>query len=149
MTQLTFSDAEYAGKLKQTRREVFLAEMKQVVPWLALLALIEPHYPKAGRGRRPYPLDTMLRLHLLQNWFGYSDPAMEEALYEIAPLRQFGRLSLTRAIPDETTLLNFRTETDRRCLLPAAHGLGACCGGSPAGQGDPALSQRCGNTALG
>jgi IS5 family transposase len=108
MTQLTFSDAEYAGKRKQTRREVFLREMEKVVPWSALLALIEPHYPKAGNGRRPYPMETMLRIHLMQNWFGYSDPAMEEALYEIAPLRQFARLSLLKAIPDETTLLNFR-----------------------------------------
>ena len=55
MTQLTFSDAEYAGKRKRTRREVFLDEMDKVMPWDALLALIEPHYPKAGRGRRPYP----------------------------------------------------------------------------------------------
>ena len=108
MTQLTFGDAEYAGKRKQTRREVFLAEMDKVVPWKALLALIEPVYPKAGRGRRPYPLMAMLRIHLVQNWYGYSDPAMEEALYEIAPIRQFAGLSLTGALPDETTLLNFR-----------------------------------------
>lgn len=113
MTQLTFSDAEYGGKRKRTRREVFLAEMDQVVPWEALLALIEPHYPKAGRGRRPYPLVTMLRIHLLQNWFGYSDPSMEEALYEVAPLRQFARLSLLEAIPDETTMLNFRHLLER------------------------------------
>lgn len=116
MTQLTFSDAEYAGKRKQTRREVFLAEMDQVVPWATLLALIEPHYPKAGRGRRPYPLATMLRLHFLQQWYALSDPAMEEALYEIAPLRQFARLSLLDAIPDETTLLNFRHLLERNGL---------------------------------
>ena len=109
MTQMSFSDAEYVGKRKRTRREVFLAEMDRVVPWHALLALIEPVYPKAGKGRRPYALMTMLRVHLLQNWFGYSDPAMEEALYEVAPLRQFAGLSLTRGgIPDETTILNFR-----------------------------------------
>lgn len=116
MTQLTFSDAEYAGKRKQTRREVFLAEMEQVVPWSALLALIEPHYPKAGRGRRPYRLATMLRIHFLQQWYGLSDPAMEEALYEIASLRQFARLSLLEAIPDETTLLNFRHLLERHGL---------------------------------
>jgi IS5 family transposase len=116
MTQLTFSDAEYAGKRKQTRREVFLAEMGQVVPWTALLALIEPHYPKAGRGRRPYPLATMLRIHFLQQWYALSDPAMEEALYEIAPLRQFARLSLLDAIPDETTMLNFRHLLERNGL---------------------------------
>ena len=108
MSQISFSDAEYAGKRKRTRREVFLAEMELVVPWKALLGLIEPHYPDAGRGRRPYPLESMLRVHLMQNWFALSDPAMEEALYEIASLRAFAQLSLGEAIPDETTILNFR-----------------------------------------
>lgn len=107
MTQLTFGDAEYSGKRKQTRREVFLAEMEHVVPWKAPLALIEPHYPKAGRpGRQPYKLDTMLRIHLLQQWYALSDPVMEEALYEIAALRQFARLSLLEAI-----------RTRRRCSI--------------------------------
>jgi transposase, IS5 family len=69
MGQISFSDAEYAGKRKKTRREVFLEEMELVVPWKALLGLIEPHYPVAGRGRRPYPLEAMLRVHLMQNWF--------------------------------------------------------------------------------
>jgi len=77
------------------------------VPWKALLKIIEPHYPVAGRGRRPYPLEAMLRVHLMQNWFALSDPAMEEALYEIASLRTFAGLGL-EAIPDETTILNFR-----------------------------------------
>ena len=107
MSQISFSDAEQAGKRKKTRREVFLSEMELVVPWKALLKVIEPHYPVAGRGRRPYPLQAMLRVHLMQNWFALSDPAMEEALYEIASLRTFAGLSL-EAIPDETTILNFR-----------------------------------------
>jgi len=108
MGQISFSDAEYAGKRKKTRREVFLEEMGLVVPWKALLGLIEPHYPDAGRGHRPYPLESMLRVHLMQNWFALSDPAMEEALYEIASLRTFAHLSLGESIPDETTILNFR-----------------------------------------
>lgn len=108
MSQISFSDAEYAGKRKKTRREVFLEEMEQVVPWKALLKAIEPHYPVAGRGRRPYPLEAMLRVHLMQNWFALSDPAMEEALYEIASLRNFAGLTLSEPIPDETTVLNFR-----------------------------------------
>jgi IS5 family transposase len=108
MSQLSFSDAEYAGKRKKTRREVFLEEMEQVVPWKALLKVIEPFYPVAGRGRRPYSLESMLRVHLMQNWFALSDPAMEEALYEIASLRNFAGLSLSEPIPDETTILNFR-----------------------------------------
>ena len=108
MSQMSFGDAEYAGKRKKTRREVFLEEMDQVVPWKSLLRLIEPLYPIAGRGRHPYPLQTMLRVHLMQNWFGLSDPAMEEALYEITPMRAFAGLTLTKAIPDETTILNFR-----------------------------------------
>ena len=108
MSQISFADAEYAGKRKKTRREVFLEEMELVVPWKVLLEIIEPHYPVAGRGRRPYALESMLRVHLMQNWFALSDPAMEEALYEIASLRSFARLSLNEPIPDETTILNFR-----------------------------------------
>ena len=118
MSQMSFGDAEYAGKRKRTRREVFLAEMDKVVPWPRLLALIEPAYPKAGNGRPPYPLATMLRVHLMQNWFGLSDPGMEEALYEIAPLRQFAHLSLTRPIPDETTIHNFRRLIEAHDLAP-------------------------------
>ena len=118
MDQMSFGDAEYAGKRKQTRREVFLAEMERVVPWVELLSLIEPHYPKAGRGRHPYPIATMLRVHLMQNWFGLSDPGMEEALYEITPMRNFARLRMTGAIPDETTILNFRRLLEVHELAP-------------------------------
>ncbi len=118
MTQLSFSDAEHAGKRKRTRREVFLAQMDQVVPWSALLSQIAPHYPKAGRGRHPYGLETMLRIHFLQQWYALSDPAMEEALYEIASMRQFARVSLLEAIPDETTILNFRHFLERHGLAP-------------------------------
>ena len=118
MSQMSFGDAEYAGKRKQTRREVFLAEMEGVVPWKSLLNLIEPLYPIAGRGRQPYPLETMLRVHLMQNWFALSDPAMEEALYEITPMRAFAHLSLSKAIPDETTILNFRHLLETNELAP-------------------------------
>ena len=79
-----------------------------MVPWKALLRVIEPHYAVAGRGRRPYPMESMLRVHVMQNWFSLSDPAMEEALYEIASLRNFAGLKLSEPIPDETTILNFR-----------------------------------------
>ena len=122
MSQMSFGDAEYAGKRKQTRREVFLAEMEQVVPWKPLLNLIEPFYPVAGRGRHPYPLETMLRVHLMQNWFGLSDPAMEEALYEITPMRVFAGLSLATPIPDETTILNFRRLLETNELAPQIMG---------------------------
>jgi IS5 family transposase len=117
MSQISFSDAEQAGKRKKTRREVFLGEMEVVVPWKALLKVIEPHYPVAGRGRRPYPLEAMLRVHLMQNWFALSDPAMEESLYDSQSMRQFAGLSLTRGcLPDETTILNFRHLLERNDL---------------------------------
>ena len=87
------------------------------MPWSALEALIEPHYPNAGGGRRPYPLANMLRTHLMQNWFGFSDPAMEKALYEIMPLRQFARLRVTGAISDETSLLNFPNLLERHASI--------------------------------
>jgi len=117
MDQLSFGDAEYAAKKKTTRREVFLAEMDKVVPWESLLKVIAPYYPVAGRGRRPYPVHTMLRVHLMQNWFGLSDPAMEESLYEISSMRKFARLNL-QAIPDETTILNFRRMIETNELAP-------------------------------
>lgn len=106
------SFAEYDGFRKQrktTRREAFLAEMDRVVPWSRLEALIEPHYPVAGNGRKPYPLGTMLRIHFLQHWYGYSDPGMEEALHDIPVLRRFAGLDAgVSRMPDETTILNFR-----------------------------------------
>jgi IS5 family transposase len=78
-------------KKKVTRREAFLAEMEAVVPWTRLLALIEPHYPKAGPqgGRPPMPLETMLRVHFLQNWYALSDPMAEESLYDSEAMRRF------------------------------------------------------------
>ncbi|MGE4341372.1 MAG: IS5 family transposase [Pigmentiphaga sp.] len=109
MSQLSFSDAEFVGKRKVTRREKFLAEMERAIPWKVFAGLVEPHYPKAGNGRRPYPLEVMLRIHFMQQWFNLSDPAMEEALYDSTSIRRFAKLSLARgSIPDETTILNFR-----------------------------------------
>jgi len=107
MSQLSFSEAEFAGKRKQTRREKFLSQMERAVPWKVFAELMEPHYPKSGNGRRPYPLETMLRIHFMQLWFSLSDPAMEEALYDSFSMRQFARLGDGR-VPDETTILNFR-----------------------------------------
>lgn len=118
MDQLTFGDADFAGKGKRTRKERFLSEMEQVVPWSILERLIEPVYPSSGIGRRPYPLKTMLRVHLMQNWFSLSDPAMEDALYDMAALRHFAKLSSLASIPDETTILNFRRRIEENELGP-------------------------------
>jgi transposase, IS5 family len=109
--QLGFSDYELTTAKKQTKREKFLSEMEVVVPWQALVALIEPHYPKTSKkgGRPPYPLATMLRIHLLQQWYSLSDPAMEEALIEVPTMRRFAGIELiSDRIPDETTILTFR-----------------------------------------
>ena len=107
MSQLSFSEAEYAGKRKKTRREQFLAQMERAVPWKVFADLVDPHYPKPGKGRPPYPLETMLRIYFMQLWFSLSDPAMEEALYDSFSMRQFAKLPGGR-VPDETTILNFR-----------------------------------------
>ncbi len=107
--QLTFADAEGLGQRKRTRKQIFLAEMEQVVPWSAIVKLIEPHYPKMARpGRQPYAVATLLRIHFLQQWYALSDPSMEEAMYDTAVLRRFARLSGLDNIPDENTILNFR-----------------------------------------
>jgi IS5 family transposase len=109
--QLGFGDYEQTTAKKRTKREKFLAEMDQVVPWGALIELIEPHYPKTGSkgGRPPYPLATMLRIHLMQQWYSLSDPAMEDALIEVPTMRRFAGIDmLSDRIPDETTILAFR-----------------------------------------
>ncbi|MFZ3287570.1 MAG: IS5 family transposase [Telluria sp.] len=94
---------------KPTRRDVFLDTMHQIVPWSALCALIEPHYPKRGNGRPPIGLERMLRIHFLQHWFNLADFACEEALYDSASLRRFAGIDLgCEAVPDATTLLKFR-----------------------------------------
>ena len=110
MKQTTFAALNYAAKKKQTRREKFLDEMERVVPWAELEAVIEPHYPKAGRrGGQPKPMSAMLRIYFMQQWYGLSDPGMEDTLYEIESMRRFAGLELVEdALPDETTILNFR-----------------------------------------
>jgi IS5 family transposase len=94
---------------KRTRKRQFLDEMERVVPWARLLGLIEPHYPKGRTGRPPFPVATMLRIHFLQQWFGLSDPAMEEALFDVPMYREFAQLpgGISR-LPDESTILRFR-----------------------------------------
>jgi len=109
--KLCFADYQQGSTKKRTKKEKFLAEMDQVVPWQALIDLIEPHYPKTSSkgGRPPYPLATMLRIHLMQQWYSLSDPAMEDALIEVATIRRFAGIDLiSDRIPDETTILAFR-----------------------------------------
>src|SRR6516164_4759320 len=94
---------------KKTRRAIFLEDMEQVVPWGELSALIEPHYPKPGNGRPPVGVERMLRIYFLQQWFNLSDPAVEEALYDSAVMRQFVGIDLGQEpVPDETTVCKFR-----------------------------------------
>ena len=120
MKQITFASIAYTHKKVTTKREAFLNEMERVVPWSRLLKLIEPYYPKAGNGRPPMPMETMLRIYFLQQWYSLSDPAAEEALYDIESMRRFAQLELLDdAIPDETTILKFRHMIERHALSEA------------------------------
>ena len=103
------SDLGLKLSTKRTRKREFLDEMQRVVPWAELIALIEPHYPKGKTGRPPMGIATMLRIHFLQQWFGLSDPAMEEALHDVPLYREFADLEgPMRRLPDESTILRFR-----------------------------------------
>jgi transposase, IS5 family len=109
MKQTTFASLAWNGKGKITRRECFLAEMDAVIPWARLAGLIEPHYPKAGNGTQPMPLERMLRIYFMQNWFNLSDPAAEDSLYDSESMRRFAGIELAEdAVPDEATILRFR-----------------------------------------
>nr|MBI3613474.1 IS5 family transposase [Nitrospirota bacterium] len=121
MSQLTFAaTADFERFRKPTRRDVFLAEMQQVVPWAALCAVIEPVYPMPeGAGRRPVGLDRMLRIYFLQQWFNLSDPAVEKALYDSRAMRAFVGIDLgTEPVPDQTTVCRFRHLLETHQLGP-------------------------------
>ena len=118
--QGSFSQAEYANKKKRTRRDKFLAEMEQVVPWARLVDRLRPLYPKGERGRKPIALELMLRIYFLQQWYGLADEALEDALYDSQALRGFAGIDLTLdAVPDATTVLHFRHWLERHELARA------------------------------
>ncbi len=109
MKQISFSQAEFQRKKRRTRREVFLAEMEQIMPWEELFAVVEPHYPKGKRGRPPIGLERMLRVYFVQQWNGLSDEGVEDAITDSQALRAFVGIDLSReAAPDATTVLQFR-----------------------------------------
>ena len=109
MEQTTLAIGGFDAHSKVTHKAAFVARMETLVPWDAFIGLIKLHYPKAGNGRPPRSLNTMLRMYLLANWFDLSDLKCEDALYGIEYFRNFYRVDLGRAgVPDATTLLHFR-----------------------------------------
>src|SRR5512143_766057 len=120
MKQTTFALLAWNAKGRTTRRERFLGEMNAVVPWARLTALIAPHYPKGKGGRPPMPLERMLRIYFMQQWFNLSDPQAEDALYDIEPMRRFAGIELAEdTVPDETTILRFRHLLENHQLTEA------------------------------
>jgi transposase, IS5 family len=110
-------NAQYEQYRKPTRRDLFLATMEKIVPWDALCAVIEPHYPKAGNGRPPVGLERMLRMYFVQHWFNLADAACEDALLDSPALRSFVGIDLGRErVPDATTLLKFRRRLEEHSL---------------------------------
>ncbi|HEY4973969.1 MAG TPA: IS5 family transposase [Steroidobacteraceae bacterium] len=115
--QTSFAQSEYARKKKTTRREKFLSQMEQVVPWARLVALVVPYYPAGKRGRPPVGIERMLRLYFLAQWYALADEALEDALYDSQALRNFAGIDLgSEAVPDATTLLKFRHLLEARAL---------------------------------
>ena len=111
MKQLSLGESGFERKTKRTRKREFLDEMNLVVPWAELVSLIAPHAPTPGAkgGRPPFAVETMLRIHFVQQWFNLSDPAMEEALYDTPMFREFVGLDAGEDnLPDESTILRFR-----------------------------------------
>jgi IS5 family transposase len=112
MKQISLATTGFELVTKRTRKRVFLDEMNLVVPWTELVSLIQPFAsggtgPKGGRPS--FPVETMLRIHFLQQWFGLSDPAMEEALHDVSLYCEFARLDPgAMRLPDESTILRFR-----------------------------------------
>ena len=121
--QRTFAGLAWSAKGKVTRRERFLGEMNAVIPWSRLMALIEPHYPKKGKGRQPLGLEKMLRIYFLQQRFHLSDPQAEDSIYDSESMRRFVGIELGEdTIPDETTILRFRHLLEKHGLTEAIFG---------------------------
>jgi IS5 family transposase len=118
MRQQSLADGSFEKYRKKTRKEVFLDEMDQIIPWQDLTAVIKPFYPEPkGAGRRPKGIERMLRIHFLQHWFELSDPAAEEALYDSRAMRRFVGIDLGQEpVPDETTICKFRHLMERHNL---------------------------------
>jgi transposase, IS5 family len=104
---------------KKTRKQVFLQEMEQIVPWAALVERIAPYYPEGKKGRPPFSLQTMLRVHFMQQWFTLSDPAMEEAFFDTPLYREFAQLQEFSRVPDESTILRLRHRLEKHQLAQA------------------------------
>ena len=102
--------------VKKTRKQVFLEQMDQVVPWAALKELIAPYYPEGRKGRPPFSLLTMLRIHFMQQWFNLSDPAMKEGFFDTPVYREFAQLEEFARLPDESTILRFRHRLEKHKL---------------------------------
>jgi IS5 family transposase len=134
MKQQTFSDIEYGGRRRQTKRDEFLAIMNEIIPWDEWVAYIEPYYPKGERGRPPKGIEKMLRMYLLQVWFSLSDEGVEDAIYDSYAMRKFMGINFCEEqVPDATTLLHFRRlieengigkvffDAINRCLTKCGH----------------------------
>ena len=118
MRQQSFAAEDFEKYRKKTRKEIFLEEMDQIIPWGEMSGVVEPHYPAPkGAGRRPIGIERMLRIHFLQHWFELSDPGVEEALYDSRAMRRFVGIDLGKEpVPDETTVLQFRHLMERHQL---------------------------------
>jgi IS5 family transposase len=122
MSQCSFSDLFFTQKKKATRKEKFLTEMDQILPWKELLKPILRHYPKSGNGRHPIGAEIMLRIYFMQQWYGLSDPSMEDSLYDIESMRRFAGIDIDH-VPDESTILKFRHLLERHHLTSKIFGV--------------------------
>jgi hypothetical protein len=148
-TEQTPDAGDYRGipaRALRTRRAQFLAEADRLFPWQAWANMIEPHYPKRGKGRPPYPLPALLRLYLLQQWFNLSDLAAQEVATDSIAVRRFMGLPLTwdKTAPDESTLLHFRRLLTRRGLAAEIAADASAALPAKVGSCAPARLPRCG-----
>lgn len=108
--QVSFTDMEYSGRKRRTKREEFLDTMNEIIPWDEWVRLVEPYYPVSGnRGCQPKAIETMIRMYLLQSWFNLSDEGVEDAIYDSYAMKRFMGIDFIKEqVPDATTLCRFR-----------------------------------------
>lgn len=118
--QIGLSELEYAQRKRKTKRDKILEKADALFPWADWAVRVAPFYPKRGKGRQPKDIETMLRMTLLKRWFGLSDAAVEDAIYDSYAMKRFMRIDFMRAQPpDATTLRRFQALLKKSGLLEA------------------------------
>lgn len=92
----------------RTKKKEFLEQMNRIIPWGEWIALIQPCYYKGERGNKPYDLELMLRIYMLQNLYDLSDEGTVAEVIDSRAFSDFCGVDSSNQVPNGDTLGRFR-----------------------------------------